>query len=179
MNEYNIRDVLSESIKYFNGDEFAATTWVNKYALKSKSDLGDVIYHELTPADMHRRLAKEFARIEASYSNPLSEEQIFNYLDKFEFIIPQGGSMSGIGNNLTIQSISNCFVIGNPANSDSYGGIFRIDEEQTNLAKRRGGVGHDLSNLRPEGATVTNAAGTSTGIVSFMERYSNSIREVA
>jgi ribonucleoside-diphosphate reductase alpha chain len=127
---------------------------------------------------MHHRLAKEFARIEKKYKNSLSEEKIYNLIKNFKYIIPQGGSMSGIGNDLIIQSISNCFVIGNPSMADSYGGIMKIDEEQLQLCKRRGGVGHDLSDLRPSGANVTNSASSSSGIASFMERYSNSTREV-
>lgn len=179
METYKRENVLEHSTKYFKGDEFAASTWMKKYALKSKDNKGNVSYHELTPEDMHKRLAREFARIEQKYKSPLTEQEIYDYIKDFKYIIPQGGSMSGIGNDFTIQSLSNCFVIGNPKGSDSYGGIFRIDEEQTQLAKRRGGVGHDLSDLRPEGTSVTNAAETSSGVVSFMERYSNSIKEVA
>ena len=179
MKTYTEKEVLDASLRYFGDDEFATTTWMKKYALKTIDEFNNRIYLELTPDDMHRRLAKEIARIEEKYPHPLSEEKLFGYFKNFEYIVPQGGSMSTIGNNLTIQSISNCFVIGNSENSDSYGGIFRIDEEQVQLGKRRGGVGHDLSNLRPESAPVTNAAETSSGVASFMERYSNSIREVA
>jgi len=178
MKEYTKQEVLDSSIEYFNGEDLAATTWMDKYALKTKDESGNKIYLELNPEHMHRRLAKELARIESKYPNPLNEEQIFGYLDRFKYILPQGGSMSTIGNDQTVQSISNCFVIGNPENSDSYGGIFRLDEEMVQLSKRRGGCGFDLSNLRPQGATVTNAADTTSGVVSFMERYSNSIREV-
>lgn len=167
---------VKASTEYFNGDEFAATTWINKYALKD----GDNNLLELTPDDMHKRLAREIARIERQYPNPLSEDELYEVMKNFKYIIPQGGPMTSIGDNYRFQSLSNCFVIGvEEGSSDSYGAIFRMDEEQTQLCKRRGGVGHDLSDLRPEGALVTNAAGTSSGVVSFMERYSNSTREVA
>lgn len=169
-------DAVKASTEYFNGDEFAATTWINKYALKD----GDNNLLELTPDDMHKRLAREIARIERQYPNPLSEDELYEVMKNFKYIIPQGGPMTSIGDNYRFQSLSNCFVIGvEEGSSDSYGAIFRMDEEQTQLCKRRGGVGHDLSDLRPEGALVTNAAGTSSGVVSFMERYSNSTREVA
>lgn len=169
-------DAVKASTEYFNGDEFAATTWINKYALKD----GDNNLLELTPDDMHKRLAREIARIERQYPNPLSEDELYEVMKNFKYIIPQGGPMTSIGDNYRFQSLSNCFVIGvEEGSSDSYGAIFRMDEEQTQLCKRRGGVGHDLSDLRPEGVLVTNAAGTSSGVVSFMERYSNSTREVA
>ena len=137
MKNYNEQEVLDASINYFSGDEFAATTWMKKYALRTTAESGNKVYLELTPNDMHHRLASELARIEKKYPNPLSEEQIFGYLKDFKYIVPQGGSMSAIGNNATIQSISNCFVIGNPENSDSYGGIFRMDEEMVQIGKRR------------------------------------------
>jgi len=165
-------------LDYFQGDEFSASTWLKKYALEKEID-GELKVVETTPEDMHRRLAKEFYRIESKYPNSMSEEEIFNLFDRFKFIIPQGGSMSGIGNDDSIQSLSNCFVVGNPEGTDSYGGIFKIDEEIVQLEKRRGGVGTDLSDLRPEGTRVTNAAKSSSGLSSFMERFSNSTREVA
>ncbi len=168
-------EAYKASLEYFNGDELAARVWVNKYALKDS--FGNL--YELTPDDMHRRLAKEIHRIEKRYPNPMSEEQIFKLLKDFKYIVPQGGPMSGIGNDRQIVSLSNCFVIGNEGNSDSYGGILKIDQEQVQLMKRRGGVGHDLSHIRPKGSPVKNSALTSTGIVPFMERYSNSTREVA
>ncbi len=164
---------LQKSTEYFNGDELAASVFLNKYALK---DSNNNLY-ESTPVDMHKRLARELVRIENKYPKPLTEEEIFSLLDKFKYIVPQGGPMSGIGNNFQISSLSNCFVIGNGA--DSYGGIMKMDEEQAQLMKRRGGVGHDLSHIRPKGSPVKNSALTSTGIVPFMERYSNSTREVA
>lgn len=163
------------SQEYFKGDDLAARVWINKYALKDS----DGNLYELTPDDMHRRLAKEIYRIETKYDNPLSEETIYELLKDFKYIIPQGGPMSGIGNNLQIVSLSNCFVIGHDKPTDSYGGILKIDQEQVQLMKRRGGVGHDLSHLRPKGSPVKNSALTSTGIVPFMERYSNTTREVA
>ena len=149
--------------------------WVNKYALK---DSFNRIY-EHTPDEMHHRIAGEIARIEKGYANPMDEQEVFDLLDHFRYVIPQGGPMTGIGNNLQIASLSNCFVIGHKHPADSYGGIIRIDEEQVQLMKRRGGVGHDLSHIRPAGSPVLNSALTSTGIVPFMERYSNSTREVA
>ena len=170
----NKEDVLRSSIEYFKGDTLAADVWVNKYALRD----GDNIY-ELNPDQMHRRLAKEFARIEGKYNNPMNEDEIYELLKDFKYIIPQGSPMSGIGNDFQVVSLSNCFVIGNPANSDSYGGILKIDEEQVQLMKRRGGVGHDLSHIRPKYSPVKNSALTSTGIVPFMERYSNTTKEVA
>lgn len=172
---YDSDQALEASVEYFNGDELAARVWLNKYALKDSQ--GHIF--EKTPNDMHRRIAKEIARIEEKYENPLSEKEIFDALKDFKYIIPQGGPMSGIGNNIQISSLSNCFVIGNGDSSDSYGGIMKIDQEQVQLMKRRGGVGHDLSHIRPNGSPVKNSALTSTGIVPFMERYSNSTREVA
>jgi ribonucleoside-diphosphate reductase alpha chain len=172
---YNNEETLATATEYFHGDTLAASVWMNKYALKDS--YGNV--YELTPNDMHRRLAKEFARIEAKYPNPLSEEKIYNLLKDFKYIVPQGSPMTGIGNDFQIASLSNCFVIGNNGSSDSYGGIMKVDEEQVQLMKRRGGVGHDLSHIRPTGSPVKNSALTSTGIVPFMERYSNSTREVA
>lgn len=172
---YTFDEAVEASKEYFNGDQLAANVWVNKYALKNSS--GEIF--ELTPRDMHMRIAKELERIEKKYPNPLTKEQIFKVLDKFKYIVPQGGPMSGIGNNNQIVSLSNCFVIGNDKPADSYGGIMKIDQEQVQLMKRRGGVGHDLSHIRPKGSNVLNSALTSTGIVPFMERYSNSTREVA
>ena len=161
------------SVKYFNGDELAARVWVNKYALKDS--YGNIF--ELTPDDLHRRLASEIARIEKKYPNPLSEDELFDLFKDFKYIVPQGGPMTGIGNEFQVGSLSNCFVVGNGA--DSYGGIIMVDQEQVQLMKRRGGVGHDLSHIRPKGSPVKNSALTSTGIVPFMERFSNSTREVA
>ena len=168
-------DAVAASKEYFGGDELAATVWVSKYALKDSA--GNI--YESSPEQMHYRLARELARIENKYGEPLSEQEIFDLLDHFRYIIPQGGPMTGIGNNLQVASLSNCFVIGHKNPADSYGGIFRMDEEQVQLMKRRGGVGHDLSHIRPSGSPVLNSALTSTGIVPFMERYSNSTREVA
>lgn len=168
------KDILESSTNYFKGDTLAADVWMNKYALR---DGGDI--YELNPEQMHRRLAKEFARIESKYENPMQEEEVFELIKDFKYIIPQGSPMSGIGNNFQIVSLSNCFVIGNSGDSDSYGGILKIDEEQVQLMKRRGGVGHDLSHIRPKSSSVKNSALTSTGIVPFMERYSNTTREVA
>ncbi|MCQ2332162.1 MAG: adenosylcobalamin-dependent ribonucleoside-diphosphate reductase [Paludibacteraceae bacterium] len=162
-------------IEYFCGDELAAQVWQNKYALKDSA--GNL--YEATPADMHHRIARELARIEMKYPNPMSEQEMFDLMDKFRYIVPQGGPMTGVGNDLQVSSLSNCFVIGIDGNADSYGAIFKIDEEQVQLMKRRGGVGHDLSHIRPEGSPVKNSALTSTGIVPFMERYSNSTKEVA
>ena len=172
---YTFEEALEASTKYFKGDELAARVWVNKYALKHSN--GDI--YELTPNDMHLRLAKEIARVEEKYKNPMAEDEVFALLKDFKYVVPQGGPMSGIGNNEQIVSLSNCFVIGNDGNSDSYGGILKIDQEQVQLMKRRGGVGHDLSHIRPKGSPVLNSALTSTGIVPFMERFSNSTREVA
>lgn len=172
---YTYEEALAAAITYFNGDELAAGVWLNKYALKDS--YGNI--YEQTPADMHRRMASEIARIESKYENPMSEEEIFTVLDQFKYIVPQGGPMTGIGNEFQVASLSNCFVIGNEGSSDSYGGVMKIDEEQVQLMKRRGGVGHDLSHIRPAGSPVKNSALTSTGVVPFMERYSNSTREVA
>ncbi len=172
---YTFDEALEASIKYFKGDDLAARVWVNKYALKHSN--GEI--YEKSPDDMHKRLAKEISRIENKYSNPMTEEEVYNLLKDFKYVVPQGGPMSGIGNNEQVVSLSNCFVIGNDGNSDSYGGILKIDQEQVQLMKRRGGVGHDLSHIRPKGSPVLNSALTSTGIVPFMERFSNSTREVA
>ena len=168
-------DAVAAAKEYFAGDELAATVWVSKYALKDS--YGNI--YESTPAQMHERIAAELERIENKYANPLTKSQIFELLDHFRYVIPQGGPMTGIGNNFQVASLSNCFVIGHKNPADSYGGIFRMDEEQVQLMKRRGGVGHDLSHIRPAGSPVLNSALTSTGIVPFMERYSNSTREVA
>ncbi|MFW5687499.1 MAG: adenosylcobalamin-dependent ribonucleoside-diphosphate reductase [Bacteroidota bacterium] len=172
--KYTYNQAVEKTTAYFNGDSLAAGVWVNKYALKDSE--GNI--YELTPDDMHRRIAKEIARIEKRYPNPMSEEKVFSLLKKFKYIVPQGSPMAGIGNPFQIGSLSNCFVIGN-RNADSYGGIMKVDEEQVQLMKRRGGVGHDLSHIRPKGSPVKNSALTSTGLVPFMERYSNSTREVA
>lgn len=172
---YNYDDAYNASLEYFGGDELAARVWVSKYALKNSN--GDIF--ELTPEAMHHRIAAEIARIEKKYPNPVSEDEIFFYLKDFKYIVPQGSPMSGIGNHYQVGSLSNCFVIGLDGNPDSYGGVIRIDEEQVQLMKRRGGVGHDLSHIRPAGSPVKNSALTSTGLVPFMERYSNSTREVA
>ena len=172
---YSHEEVLIAATDYFNGDTLAANVWMNKYALKDSE--GNL--YELTPAEMHQRIAGEIARIEKRYPNPLSEEKIFEVLDKFKYIIPAGSPMAGVGNPHQISSLSNCFVIGNDGDSDSYGGILKIDQEQVQLMKRRGGVGHDLTHIRPGGSPVKNTALTSTGVVPFMERYSNSTREVA
>ncbi len=171
--DYN--EAVAASKEYFGGDDLAATVWVSKYALKDS--FGNI--YETTPAQMHERIARELERIENKYPNPLSKRQIFELLDHFRYVIPQGGPMTGIGNDFQVASLSNCFVIGHKNPADSYGGIFRMDEEQVQLMKRRGGVGHDLSHIRPTGSPVLNSALTSTGIVPFMERYSNSTREVA
>ena len=172
---YTFDEAYQASLDYFTGDELAAKVWVNKYALKDA--FGNI--YEKTPVDMHHRLASEIARIEKKYPNPLSEKELFDLFDHFRYIIPQGSPMTGIGNNYQVASLSNCFVIGLDGNADSYGAIIRIDEEQVQLMKRRGGVGHDLSHIRPKGSPVKNSALTSTGLVPFMERYSNSTREVA
>lgn len=172
---YTYDEAFAATLKYFDGDELAARVWVSKYALKDSA--GNL--YELTPDDMHHRIASEIARIEKNYPNPMSEEEIFGYLKDFRYIVPQGSPMTGIGNNLQVGSLSNCFVIGLDGTPDSYGGIILIDQEQVQLMKRRGGVGHDLSHLRPKGTPVKNSALTSTGLVPFMERYSNSTREVA
>ena len=172
---YSFDEALVEAKKYFKGDDLAANVWINKYALKDSE--GNI--YESNPDQMHHRLASEIARVENKYENPYSEEEIYEVLKGFKHIVPQGGPMTGIGNDYQIGSLSNCFVIGNDGNSDSYGGVMKIDEEQVQLMKRRGGVGHDLSHIRPRGSAVKNSALTSTGVVPFMERYSNSTREVA
>ncbi len=172
---YTFDEAYQASLEYFKGDELAAKVWVSKYALKDSQ--GEI--YEKTPEDMHRRLAREIARIEQKYANPLSEQELFELFDRFRYIIPQGSPMTGIGNDYQVASLSNCFVIGMDGNADSYGAIIRVDEEQVQLMKRRGGVGHDLSHIRPKGSPVKNSALTSTGLVPFMERYSNSTREVA
>lgn len=172
---YSQEEAYEASLEYFGGDELAARVWVNKYAMKDS--FGNI--YECSPEDMHWRIARELARVERKYPNPLSEEQIFELLDHFRYIIPAGSPMTGIGNDFQVASLSNCFVVGLDGDADSYGAIMRVDEEQVQLMKRRGGVGHDLSHLRPKGTPVNNSALTSTGLVPFMERYSNSTREVA
>ncbi len=172
---YNYDHVFAKSLDYFKGDELAARVWASKYALKDS--FGNI--YEETPDDMHHRLARELARIENKYPNPMAEDEIFGLLKDFKYIVPQGSPMAGIGNDFQVGSLSNCFVIGLDGKPDSYGGIIKIDEEQVQLMKRRGGVGHDLSHIRPKGSPVKNSALTSTGLVPFMERYSNSTREVA
>jgi ribonucleoside-diphosphate reductase alpha chain len=172
---YSQEEIKQASFEFFKGDDLAARVWSNKYALKDS--YGNV--YELTPDDMHRRLAREIARIESNYPNPLTEDELFELFRNFKYIVPQGSPMTGIGNEHQVASLSNCFVIGFDGDSDSYGAIIKIDEEQVQLMKRRGGVGHDLSHIRPKGSPVKNSALTSTGIVPFMERYSNSTREVA
>ncbi len=172
---YTYDEAYNASLEYFKGDELAARVWVNKYAVKDS--FGNI--YEKSPVDMHWRIANEIARIEAKYPNPMSAQQLFDLMNHFKYIVPQGSPMTGIGNNFQIASLSNCFVIGMDGSADSYGAIIRIDEEQVQLMKRRGGVGHDLSHIRPKGSPVKNSALTSTGLVPFMERYSNSTREVA
>ena len=172
---YTYDEAFNASLKYFDGDELAARVWVNKYAMKDS--FGNI--YEQSPEDMHRRIAREIARIEKKYSNPMTEDEVFGLLDHFRYIVPAGSPMTGIGNNHQVASLSNCFVIGIDGDGDSYGAIMRLDEEQVQLMKRRGGVGHDLSQIRPKGSPVNNSALTSTGLVPFMERYSNSTREVA
>ena len=172
---YSHEEVYEAALRYFDGDELAARVWSSKYALKDSA--GNI--YELTPDDMHRRIAREMARVEAKYPNPMKEDEIFSLLKDFRYLVPQGSPMSGIGNNFQTVSLSNCFVIGLEDPADSYGAILKLDEEQVQLMKRRGGVGHDLSQLRPKGAAVNNSALTSTGVVPFMERYSNTTREVA
>ena len=172
---FSQEEAYQSSLAYFKGDDLAAQVWVNKYALKDSE--GNI--YELNPDDMHRRIAKEISRVEKKYPNPLSEKEVYDFIKYFKYIVPQGSPMAGIGNPYQIASLSNCFVIGNEGDSDSYGGIMKIDQEQVQLMKRRGGVGHDLSHIRPKGSAVKNSALTSTGLVPFMERYSNSTREVA
>ena len=172
---YTYDEAYEASLEYFKGDQLAARVWVTKYALKDS--FGNI--YEKTPDDMHRRIARSIAKVEATYPNPVSEDEIYHLLKDFRYLVPQGSPMAGIGNDFQVGSLSNCFVIGLDETPDSYGGIIKIDEEQVQLMKRRGGVGHDLSHLRPKGAPVKNSALTSTGLVPFMERYSNSTREVA
>ena len=172
---YSYDEAFQTSLKYFDGDELAARVWVSKYAMKDS--FGNIF--EVSPTDMHHRIAKEIARIESKYANPMNEQEVFSLLDHFRYIIPAGSPMTGIGNDHQVASLSNCFVIGIEGDADSYGAIMRLDEEQVQLMKRRGGVGHDLSQIRPKGSPVNNSALTSTGLVPFMERYSNSTREVA
>ncbi len=172
---YTLEEAQVESLKYFKGDDLASKVWINKYAVKDS--YGNI--YERSPEDMHRRLASEINRIEKKYPNPLSEVELYELFREFKYIIPQGGPMTGIGNEHQVASLSNCFVIGIDGKADSYGAVIKIDEEQVQLMKRRGGVGHDLSHIRPKGSPVKNSALTSTGIVPFMERYSNSTREVA
>ena len=185
MQTYTYEEAYQASLNYFGGDELAARVWVNKYAMKDsfgniyamKDSFGNI--YEKSPEDMHWRIANEIARVEQKYKNPMAVEDVFHLLDHFKYIVPAGSPMTGIGNNFQIASLSNCFVIGLDGNADSYGAVLRIDEEQVQLMKRRGGVGHDLSHIRPKGSPVNNSALTSTGLVPFMERYSNSTREVA
>lgn len=172
---YSQEEAFNKTLEYFGGDELAARVWVTKYAMKDS--FGNI--YEQTPEDMHWRIANEVARIEGKYPNPLTAEEIFALLDHFRYVVPAGSPMTGIGNNFQVASLSNCFVVGLDGDADSYGAIMRIDEEQVQLMKRRGGVGHDLSHIRPKGTPVNNSALTSTGLVPFMERYSNSTREVA
>ncbi|MEO7174909.1 MAG: ribonucleotide reductase N-terminal alpha domain-containing protein, partial [Saprospiraceae bacterium] len=172
---YAYETVLERATAYFDGDVMAATVWISKYALKDSK--GNI--YEQSPEDMHWRIARELARVDAQYANPMSAADFFAVMQDFKYIVPQGSPMAGIGNNFQFASLSNCFVIGLPGAADSYGGIMKIDEEQVQLMKRRGGVGHDLSHIRPSGSAVLNSALTSTGIQPFMERYSNSTREVA
>ena len=172
---YSYEEAFNASLEYFEGDELAARVWVNKYAMKDS--YGNI--YEKSPEDMHWRIASEIARVERKYPNPMEEKEVFDLLDHFRYIVPAGSPMTGIGNNNQVASLSNCFVVGLDGNADSYGAIMRIDQEQVQLMKRRGGVGHDLSHIRPKGSPVNNSALTSTGLVPFMERYSNSTREVA
>ena len=172
---YTYDEAYNASLEYFGGDSLAAQVWVSKYALKDSD--GNI--YELTPDDMHHRIAAELARIESKYPEGMAEDEIFELLRDFRYVVPQGSPMAGIGNNLQVGSLSNCFVVGIDGKPDSYGGIMLVDQEQVQLMKRRGGVGHDLSHLRPKGTPVKNSALTSTGLVPFMERYSNSTREVA
>ena len=166
MQTYTYKEAFQASLNYFGGDELAARVWVNKYAMKDS--FGNI--YEKSPEDMHWRIANEIARIEKKYDHPMPVEDIFHLLDHFKYIVPAGSPMTGIGNNNQIASLSNCFVIGLDGNADSYGAVLRIDEEQVQLMKRRGGVGHDLSHIRPKGSPVNNSALTSTGLVPFMER---------
>lgn len=175
LSKYSRDEVYKATLEYFKGDTLAAEVWINKYCLKDS----DGNLYEKTPDDMHWRLAKELGRIEAMYPNGLSVEDIYNKIKNFEKIVPQGSPMAGIGNNFQTVSISNCFVIGNNKEADSYGGIFKLDQEIAQLQKRRAGVGVDLSFIRPKGSPVKNSALTSTGVVPFMERFSNTTREVA
>ena len=175
LTKHSIIEAKNIATEYFHGDKLAADVWVNKYALKDSE--GNI--YELSPDEMHHRIASEVARIEQNYANPISEDEIYQLLKDFKYVIPAGSPMAGIGNNMQISSLSNCFVIGNEKDADSYGAIMKTDEEQVQLMKRRGGVGHDLSGIRPAGTKVNNTALTSTGIVPFMERFSNSTREVA
>lgn len=172
---YTFEEAYESSLKYFDGDQLAARVWVNKYAMKDS--FGNI--YEKSPEDMHWRIAKEIARVENKYNNPMTAKEVFALLDHFRYIVPAGSPMTGIGNSYQVASLSNCFVIGLDGNADSYGAIMKVDEEQVQLMKRRGGVGHDLSHIRPKGSPVNNSALTSTGLVPFMERYSNSTREVA
>ena len=172
---YTFEEAYEATLNYFDGDALAARVWVSKYAMKD--GMGHI--YEQTPTDMHWRIAHEIARIETNYPHPLTAEEVFALLDHFRYIIPAGSPMTGIGNDHQIASLSNCFVIGIDGDADSYGAIMRLDEEQVQLMKRRGGVGHDLSQIRPKGTPVNNSALTSTGLVPFMERFSNSTREVA
>ena len=172
---YSYDEAYEATLKYFDGDELAARVWVNKYAMKDS--FGNIF--EKSPVDMHWRIANEIARIEKKYPNPMTAQEVFDLLDHFRYVVPAGSPMTGIGNNHQVASLRNCFVIGLDGNADSYGAIMKIDEEQVQLMKRRGGVGHDLSHIRPKGSPVNNSALTSTGLVPFMERYSNSTREVA
>ncbi|HLV40962.1 MAG TPA: hypothetical protein VKY37_01690, partial [Brumimicrobium sp.] len=175
LKSYSQEEVLKSAIDYFKGDTLAGEVWMKKYALKDA--MGNL--YEKTPDEMHRRLSSEFARIEAKYPNPLSEQEIYDVIKDFKYIVPQGSPMAGIGNNFQYVSISNCFVIGNEKDEDSYGGILKLDQELVQLMKRRAGVGVDLSFVRPSGSPVQNSALTATGVVPFMERFSNSTREVA
>ena len=172
---YSYDEAYEESLRYFQGEELAARVWVNKYAVKDS--FGNI--YEKSPEDMHWRIANEVARVESKYPNALTAKELYDLLDHFKYIVPQGSPMTGIGNDYQVASLSNCFVIGVDGAADSYGAIIKIDEEQVQLMKRRGGVGHDLSHIRPKGSPVKNSALTSTGLVPFMERYSNSTREVA
>jgi len=175
LEQYTHEEAIASSVEYFGGDTLAANVWINKYALKDSH--GNL--YEKNPDEMHHRIASEISRIENRYPNPMSNDEIYSVLRNFKYIIPSGSPMAGIGNDFQVSSLSNCFVIGNDGESDSYGGILKIDQEQVQLMKRRGGVGHDLTHIRPGGSPVKNTALSSTGVVPFMERYSNSTREVA